>query len=126
MARTSSLVAVCLLVGFSLRVEAQQPSIEVSGLVRDARTGAPVAGATVSTRDARSPVRCGATGRFEVRLSPHVDAVVTAPGYVPAPLSVRARDDASTTQTVVIRLVPVPRQRVTLRALRLPVPLDDE
>lgn len=122
-------LVVALALASAAAASAQPSSRDVSGIVVDARTGRPVAEATISIADARSPVQSDVRGRFRARLSLTSGAVVTAPGYVSVRLGApSARPGAEVTRggTLVVRLVPEPRLRAVSPASRSPWPLDDD
>jgi TonB-linked SusC/RagA family outer membrane protein len=92
-----------------------QPSRALSGVVVDADSGAPLTGASVAVKDGKTqaavgtPLTSNADGGFTLAKAPQVDLLVevTAPGYQPVTLPVKA-GKAAMMVAVALRKEPPP------------------
>jgi TonB-linked SusC/RagA family outer membrane protein len=92
-----------------------QPSRALSGVVVDADSGAPLTGASVAVKDGKTqaavgtPLTSNADGAFTLAKAPQVDLLVevTAPGYQPVTLPVKA-GKAAMMVAVALRKEPPP------------------
>lgn len=98
MKRHRLLVPLALVAGLSLigcDIEPVDPSevVTLSGVVLDASTGQPVAGATVSTLPATTQATTGADGRYAIGgvAGGYYTLTASAPGYRPTVVSIAAR-----------------------------------
>ncbi|KAB2907834.1 MAG: SusC/RagA family TonB-linked outer membrane protein [Kofleriaceae bacterium] len=103
-----------------------QPSRALNGVVVDADSGAPLTGASVTVKDGKSQAAVGtpqtsnADGAFTIAKAPQADLLVevTAEGYQPVTLPVKA-GKAATMVAVALRKVPPPPppQQVPTRSI---------
>lgn len=102
-----------LLVLASRGFAAAQPVRDFTGQVVDARSGTPIAGATITLAGAHGTARTDAQGRFtwERPPAPPLQIIVVLPGgQVAAPVEIKAFDDSPT----IIRVDPVTEESVTV------------